>query len=139
MANINIGTKNKNDPHYRYKMPSLVIKNTGKGNGIKTELTNINDIAKSLDRDTKSIMKFFAYELGTIVNGLIINGKFDENTLNNLLEKFITKFVSCNICDNPETIFVIRKKILQTECKACGERCDIDIKHRLTDYLLKNI
>jgi len=137
--NVNIGNNNQNDPHYRYKMPALVIKTKGKGNGIKTELVNINDIAKSLARDSESIMKFLGYELGTLANGVVINGKFDENIIKGLLDKYITKFVICDICGNPETFFVIRKKMLKAECKACGGRYELDIKHKLTDYLLRTL
>jgi translation initiation factor 5 len=120
-------------------MPSLIIKSKGKGNGIKTELVNIENIAKSLARDSESIMKFLGYELGTLVNGIVINGKFEENIIKDLLEKYITKYVSCGCCGNPETFFVVRKKILKSECKACGEKCDLDLNHRLTDYLLKKL
>ena len=91
--NINIGNRNSNDPFYRYKMPALIIKNKGKGNGVKTELINISDISKSLARDSESIMKFLGYELGTLANGIVINGKFDENILKELIEKYIEKFV----------------------------------------------
>lgn len=36
------------DQHYRYKMPKPKIKVEGKGNGIKTLLTNMSDMAKAL-------------------------------------------------------------------------------------------
>jgi translation initiation factor 5 len=137
--NINIGSKNLDDPYYRYKMPALIIKNKGKGNGVKTELVNISDISKSLARDSESIMKFIGYELGTLANGIIINGKFDENILKKLIEKYIEKFVICDVCGNPETFFVVRKKLLKKECKACGERYDVDIKHKLTDYIIRHL
>lgn len=39
------------DPNYRYKMPKLVIKIEGKGNGIKTNLTNLIDVAAKLQTD----------------------------------------------------------------------------------------
>ncbi len=42
--------KNTKDPHYRYKMPKLTAKVEGSGNGIKTVVTNMVQIAKSLDR-----------------------------------------------------------------------------------------
>lgn len=134
---INIGRKNIKDPFYRYKMPILSIKNIGKGNGIKTELINIEDISRALSRDQESIMKFLAYELGTIAKRNIINGKFDESILNDILDKYITKYVICNICENPETFFVIKKKILKTQCKACGKRYEMDINHKYTDYILR--
>jgi len=137
--NVNIGNNNQNDPFYRYKMPPLVIKTKGRGNGVKTELVNIDDIAKSLARDSESIMKFIGYELGTIANGIVINGNFNEYIIKGLLDKYITKFVICDICGNPETFFVIRKKVLKAECKACGGRYEVDINHKLTDYLLKTL
>lgn len=36
------------DLNYRYKMPRPELKIEGRGNGIKTNLVNLNDIAKSL-------------------------------------------------------------------------------------------
>lgn len=39
-----------NDPFYRYKMPRVIAKVEGKGNGIKTVIANMTDIAKALAR-----------------------------------------------------------------------------------------
>lgn len=38
------------DMFYRYKMPKLMAKVEGKGNGIKTVIVNMVDIAKALGR-----------------------------------------------------------------------------------------
>lgn len=46
-VNINRGV---NDPYYRYKMPRIIAKVEGKGNGIKTVVSNMSDIAKALER-----------------------------------------------------------------------------------------
>ena len=49
MAMININ-RQTNDMFYRYKMPKLLAKVEGTGNGIKTVLVNLSAIAKALIR-----------------------------------------------------------------------------------------
>ncbi len=46
---INI-RRDVDDMFYRYKMPKLQAKIEGKGNGIKTLVVNMVDVAKSLNR-----------------------------------------------------------------------------------------
>ena len=53
MASINIvGTKgDKSDPAFRYKMPRMVVKIEGSGNGIKTgTFRSIFDVFRNADR-----------------------------------------------------------------------------------------
>ena len=50
MALQNIGAGNRDDAFYRYKMPKLLTKIEGRGNGIKTNIVNMVDVAKSLGR-----------------------------------------------------------------------------------------
>ena len=47
MINVNRGVQ---DPYYRYKMPRIVAKVEGKGNGIKTVIVNMPEVAKALAR-----------------------------------------------------------------------------------------
>lgn len=49
MALLNVNRENS-DAFYRYKMPALIAKVEGKGNGIKTVVVNMADIAKALQR-----------------------------------------------------------------------------------------
>ena len=60
-------------------------------------------------------------------------GKLDE-----LLELFIKKYVQCHQCGNPETRIKIRKDNIHLMCKACGNKSDVDMRHRLNVYILKN-
>jgi len=49
MACVNVN-RSLSDQFYRYKMPKILAKVEGKGNGIKTVIVNMVDIAKSLNR-----------------------------------------------------------------------------------------
>jgi translation initiation factor 2 beta subunit (eIF-2beta)/eIF-5 len=63
MLNITGLTPN-DDPAYRYKMPRIVTKIEGRGNGIKTVNVNVLDVATALHRPPAHLTKFFGCELG---------------------------------------------------------------------------
>lgn len=79
----------------------------GSGNGIKTKIPNLSDIAKDLHREAADILKMFGFELGAVtiarddVNSYIVNGKFSANELADVLDSFVEKFVLCGSCRNP--------------------------------------
>ncbi|XAR51491.1 hypothetical protein NMG60_11006135 [Bertholletia excelsa] len=73
MALQNIGASNRDDAFYRYKMPKMITKIEGRGNGIKTNVVNMVDIAKALARPASYTTKYFGCELGA-------QSKFDEKT-----------------------------------------------------------
>lgn len=52
------------DPAYRYKMPPIQGKVEGRGNGIKTAIPNMTQVALSLHREPGEVTKFFGCELG---------------------------------------------------------------------------
>ncbi|KAG9508773.1 Eukaryotic translation initiation factor 5, partial [Fragariocoptes setiger] len=146
MATLNIN-RNLSDQFYRYKMPKLVAKVEGKGNGIKTVIVNMADIAKSLNRPPMYPTKYFGCVLGAQVNfdnkseRYIVNGAHDANKLQDLLDGFISKYVLCQSCENPETILSVNKKkeIIGTNCMACGHAGTIPVVNdRLASYILKN-
>ncbi|KAK9370853.1 domain found in IF2B/IF5-domain-containing protein [Lipomyces kononenkoae] len=141
---INICRDNQ-DPFYRYKMPPIISKIEGRGNGIKTAVVNNADVARALSRPPMYVTKFFGLELGaqTSVNETtdryMVNGAHDANKLQDLLDIFIKKFVLCKACKNPETDIVITKdQMLYRDCKACGKRSPIDLSHKLSGVILKN-
>jgi len=144
MATINIVRDNK-DPFYRYKMPKLIAKVEGKGNGIKTVIPNMGDIAKSLSRPAAYPTKFFGCELGAQVKSeaknerYIVNGAHEAEKLQSLLDSFIEKFVLCKECRNPETdLFIQKDQTIIRDCKACGKRSEVDMRHKLVTFILKN-
>lgn len=136
------------DKFYRYRMPLLLTKIEGKGNGIKTVVPNMADVARALSRPPTYPTKFFGCELGAQTSSddknerYIVNGAHDASRLRELLDVFIDKFVLCRSCKNPETDLVIlksgRNEDVVRDCKACGERTDVDMKHKLVTFILKN-
>ncbi|KAM9885942.1 hypothetical protein OXX79_014522, partial [Metschnikowia pulcherrima] len=63
MSFINI-CRDNTDPFYRYKMPPIQAKVEGRGNGIKTAIPNLSEVARALGRPAPYLVKFFGYELG---------------------------------------------------------------------------
>lgn len=137
--------RNNSDAFYRYKMPKLLSKIEGKGNGIKTVIPNMEDIARSLSRPPSYPTKFFGCELGAQVqmddktSRYIVNGAHEAARLAELLDSFIKKFVLCPDCGNPETdMSVDKKENIWLDCKACGSHRMVDMHHKLVTFILKN-
>ncbi|KAJ5716285.1 Translation initiation factor IF2/IF5 zinc-binding [Penicillium malachiteum] len=143
MATVNI-RRDISDPFYRYKMEKLQSKIEGKGNGIKTVVVNLNSVAQSLSRPPAYVIKYFGFELGAQANAKptddrwIINGAHDAGKLQDYLDGFISKFVLCKKCKNPETDVIIKDEKITLDCKACGQRCDVDPRLKLSTFIVRN-
>ncbi|KIX96474.1 uncharacterized protein Z520_07740 [Fonsecaea multimorphosa CBS 102226] len=143
MATINI-RRDVTDPFYRYKMERLQSKIEGKGNGIKTVVANLPSVSASLARPPAYIIKYFGFELGAQTNTnpkddrWIINGAHEAGKLQDSLDGFISRFVLCKSCKNPETEINIKDGRILLDCKACGQRTQVDIRHKLSGFILKN-
>ena len=152
--------RNVQDSFYRYKMPRLVAKVEGKGNGIKTVIVNMVDVARALYRPPTYVTKYFGCELGAQTQfdikaeRYIVNGCHDGARLQDMLDGFIRKFVLCEKCDNPETVLKVisihrgffyndtinqvKKNLIGASCKACGHQYILDMRHKLTTFIVKN-
>ncbi|CAI7637286.1 unnamed protein product [Penicillium palitans] len=143
MATVNI-RRDITDPFYRYKMEKLQAKVEGKGNGIKTVVVNLNSVAQSLSRPPAYLIKYFGFELGAQANAKpsderwIINGSHDAPKLQDYLDGFISKFVLCKKCKNPETDVFIKDEKITLDCKACGQRSDVDPRLKLSTFIVRN-
>jgi len=142
MATINV-RRDIADPFYRYKMEKIQSKIEGKGNGIKTVIPNLTSVAQSLARPPNYVIKYFGFELGAQTNKdpkddrWIINGAHESAKLQDYLDGFITKFVLCKKCKNPETDVHIKDGRILLDCKACGQRSEADPRLKLSGFIVK--
>jgi len=142
---VNVNRSNP-DVFYRYKMPKLLAKVEGKGNGIKTVIVNMIDVAKALYRPATYPTKYFGCELGAQTqfdikhDRYIVNGSHNSEKLQELLDGFIRKFVLCPECENPETVYSVHAKsgIIYNSCQACGYAGKLDMTHKVTTFMLRN-
>ncbi|CAD0197954.1 unnamed protein product [Chrysodeixis includens] len=145
MGSVNVN-RNVADAFYRYKMPRICAKVEGKGNGIKTVIVNMPEVAKALGRPATYPTKYFGCELGAQTQfdfkneRFIVNGSHDSAKLQDLLDGFIRKFVLCPECDNPETELIVstKRNTISQGCKACGYHGQLDFNHKLNTFILKN-
>jgi translation initiation factor 5 len=124
-------------------MPKLTAKVEGSGNGIKTVITNMTAVAKSLGRPPSYPTKYFGCELGAQVtmsaDQFVVNGSHDADKLLNLLYSFINKFVLCAKCKNPETTLTIVHGNIRQKCIACGHEAVIPkALHKLTTFIINH-
>jgi translation initiation factor 5 len=90
------------------------------------------------------VIKFFGFELGAQTNTnpkddrWIINGAHEASKLQDSLDGFISKFVLCKSCKNPETEINIKDGQILLDCKACGQISKADLRHKLSGFILKN-
>lgn len=69
----------------------------------------------------------------------IIKGSHKFDTMQEVLDSFITKFVLCPKCHLPEINLFEEKKILKGACRACGKVAKLDNTHKISSYIVKNI
>jgi translation initiation factor 2 subunit 2 len=97
--------------------------------GMRTILTNFKDICDALNRDPHHVLKFFSGEMATAAtmerNRAIFQGKFQYDTFERLIQRYVNEFVVCPVCTRPDTKIVKDKRFLFLVCEACGARSSI--------------
>ena len=135
------------DPKYRYRMPKMQLKIESKGNGIKTNIVNLGDVATYLRTNAEYILKWFGNEKasqttfkeagGKNNTNYIINGDFNEEDLRKVLDKFIEKYICCPKCKLPEMHMQVVGDRIIGKCDSCPFVGDLDNKHRLAAFIIK--
>jgi translation initiation factor 5 len=129
------------DLNYRYKMNAIHTKIEGRGNGIKTIILNLMDVADDLKRNPEEILKFLGHQKGSntskIDEKFIINGSFETDDLQLEIYNYINNYVMCNQCKLPETIYTRQKKKIFKKCNACSN--ETELVDKLKSFISKNI
>lgn len=123
MSKVNI-PRNQEDPFYRYTRPVIKISYTKKNIIIE----NMYAAVKAINRDIVEVSTYMRPFVGRqviIEDNIATIPNFDGKPLeikdiDDILEKFISEFVICKKCGNPETIYVHEKKSVSISCSACG-------------------
>merc|ERR1712107_660220 len=98
----------------------------------------------ALARPPTYVTKYFGCELGAQTQfdikaeRYIVNGCHDAGKMQDMLDGFIKKFVLCEKCENPETVLKVKKNMIGASCKACGHIFTLDMRHKLTTFIVKN-
>ncbi len=133
MLNVN----GSDDPAYRYKMPALVTKPEGRGNGVKTIIINMRDVAKSLMIHPTYTSKYLGATFGALsgydegTGQTQVNGRISQSDMQEALQKFINRFILCPGCKQPELTMTAgdakgELHPVHYECRACG--CNGELK-----------
>lgn len=127
------------DPNYRYKMPKLITAIQGSGGNTKTKLENIKEVAHALTVPPDYPLKFIGKELGSQTDikndNYLINGNHSADKLQQILDKFIDKYVLCPKCKLPEARIFIKKSEIRCKCRACGGISKLDDKHKFSNHI----
>jgi translation initiation factor 2 subunit 2 len=109
----------------RLEMPRIMIQTVG----MRTTIANFKEIADSLNRDPQHILKFLTREMATAAtfhdSRAIFQGKFQRDSFERLLQRYLESYVVCPVCKRPDTTIVKEKRLAFLVCNACGARSSI--------------
>ncbi|XHH09431.1 MAG: translation initiation factor IF-2 subunit beta [Candidatus Bathyarchaeia archaeon] len=109
----------------RLELPRLYITTVG----MRTIISNFGEVADVLDRDPQHILKFLTREMATAAtfhdNRAIFQGKFQRESFERLLQRYMDAFVICPVCKRPDTKLVKEKRLSFLVCNACGAKSAI--------------
>jgi translation initiation factor 2 subunit 2 len=111
--------------HRRFEIPIPLSSLAGP----KTLIHNFNEICETLNRDPRYVLKYLSGELATAgsMNGprAAFQGRFNRETLTQLINRFAEEFVFCPICNLPDTKITKEKRLFFLKCEACGARSSV--------------
>ena len=113
----------------RFTIPRPDVRQVGRR---RTIIMNFKEIADELMRDPEHLLKFLSGEMATLANfdgtRVVFQGRFNYDTVRNLLEIYTEKYVVCPVCKRPDTRIVREKRLWFLQCEACGAKSSIGTK-----------
>jgi len=112
----------KKDSTERFEIPQaeLIVQ------GNQTILKNFVQIASSLRRDTRHLLKFLAKELASPASQdeqrATFQTKVTMRQMQQRIEDYVKEYVICKECGRPDTKLLKEDRILIMKCEACGAR-----------------
>jgi len=151
MAKLITLTEGFEDEWARHKMPEVQLLRRGGGNGKRTVLHNVKEIAKALGRDPVWLAKFVALNCCSPLHKkgdeFLINGFPEKDEVQTHVFHFIREFVFCRKCGSPETLLEAsgkkgkkgKKGKLKLRCLACGANKTVKSEHKLVKYIASTL
>jgi len=105
--------------------------------GAFTRLTNLEDIADTVSRETDHLHRFIQRELGT--NGQLqdgvgrYNGNFSGRDFDAAITEYVGTYVLCGECGLPDTRLVSEDRTEMLRCDACGAFRPVRKQRRSSD------
>jgi translation initiation factor 2 subunit 2 len=109
----------------RFQVPRARVTRQGR----RSVIMNFSEIAMTLQRDPNHLLKFLLKETATRGNfdgtRVVFQGRFNQDSIQNLIEIYTNKYVICPVCGRPDTHIVRDKRLSFLQCDACGARSSI--------------
>jgi translation initiation factor 2 subunit 2 len=109
----------------RFQIPRAIVRRQGR----RSVIQNFKEIAERLQRPPEHLLKFLLRETATRGNfdgaKVVFQGRFNADSVRNLIEIYTKKYVICPVCGRPDTNVVRDKRLSFLQCDACGARSSI--------------
>ncbi len=113
----------------RFEIPKV----RGHIEGSKTIVSNFHQIADTLRRPPKHMLKYVLKELATPgdfrKNAVIFGAKIPASKINEKIRKYAEEFVLCKECGKPDTKITKDGDVVFIKCQACGARHSVYAKN----------
>lgn len=104
----------------RFQIPEVISEVQGN----KTLIRNFIEIADTLRKDPNHLARYLFKELATPGNiqgsTLILQTKLSKDAIQKKIGVYVSEYVYCKICGEPDTKFVKEGRVTLIRCEACG-------------------